>query len=209
MYEKEVCLKNSNLHFWEDNMIYVYHKKMNDVWYSAAIEDNKVMATFFSVKEPDLDRLLRRLPQDTHFQIVEDPTKQLSEILLTLEEIFEGKDKENYGFEIALDHLSSYTQEVLNCTSLVPVGYVTTYMAIAKIAGGIARSVGRIEATNPFALLIPCHRVVCSDLRLGGYVNGEQVKKEILQKEDRGYQEAQKIKINRDELPLFPVKRIK
>ena len=209
MYEKEVCLINSKLYAGEDNMIYIYHKKINDMWYGTAIEDNKVMATYFSVKEPDLDRLLRRLPQDTHFQILEEPTKQLSETLLALEEIFEGKDKENYGFDIVLDHLSSYTQKVLKCTSLVPVGYVTTYIAIAKIAGGIARSVGRIEATNPFTLLIPCHRVVCSDLRLGGYVNGEQVKREILQREDRGYKEAQKIKINRDELPLFPVKRIK
>ena len=66
---------------------------------------------------------------------------------------------------------------------MIPAGYVTTYGALAKAAGGIGRSVGRVEASNPVPLLIPCHRVVCSDLSIGGYGYGEQVKMGILQRE--------------------------
>jgi methylated-DNA-[protein]-cysteine S-methyltransferase len=126
-----------------------------------------------------------------------------------LEEIFDGKGKENYGFKIALDNLSSYTQKVLSCTRLVPVGYVTTYGAIAKVVDGIARSVGRVEASNPFPLLIPCHRVMCSDLSIGGYGYGEQVKMKLLQKEERGYEESMELKVNDRELSLFPAELVK
>ena len=190
-------------------MIYVCQKKINDIWYGVAIQKNKVLATYFSVKEPDLDYLLRKLPKDFQFKVVEEPTKMLSETLLILDEIFKGQDQEDYLINVEFDHLSSYSQKVLNYTRLIPVGYVTTYNSISKVAGGIARSVGHVEASNPFPLLIPCHRVICSDLSLGGYGYGEQIKRELLERENRGYQEPKILKIGDGELSLFPVTLIK
>lgn len=190
-------------------MINIFHKTINDIWYGAAIQKNKVLATYFSVKEPDLKYLLRKLPQDFQFQVVEEPTKMLSDTLLILDEIFKGQDQEDYVINMEFDHLSSYTQKVLKYTCLIPVGYVTTYNSISKVAGGIARSVGRVEALNPFPLLIPCHRVICSNLSLGGYGYGEQIKKELLQRENRGYQETKTLKTGDVELSLFPVTLIK
>jgi O-6-methylguanine DNA methyltransferase len=185
-------------------MIQLYHTKLNGVWYGAAVQNDQVLATCFSVEEPDVRRLLRRLPDDIPFQVAEDPNQLLTNVLEALDEVFNGKDRESYGFKIATDHLSSYTRKVLNCTCLVPVGYVTAYGAIAKVVGGSARSVGRVEASNPFPLLIPCHRVVRSDLSIGGYGYGEQVKLEILQREERGYEESMGLKVEGGELSLFP-----
>jgi len=185
-------------------MIQVYHTKLNSVWYGAAVQDDQVLATCFSFEEPDLRRLLRRLPYDIPFQVAEEPNQFLTNVLGALEEIFNGKDRESYGFKIATDHLSSYTRKVLNCTCLVPVGYVTAYGAIAKVVGGSARSVGRVEASNPFPLLIPCHRVVRSDLSIGGYGYGKEVKMEILQREERGYKEPRGLKPEGGERSLFP-----
>ena len=190
-------------------MIQVYHTKLNGVWYGAAVQDEKVFATCFSTEEPDLRCLLRKLPQDIPFQVVKEPNQFLANVLEALEEVFNGKDKESYAFKINMDHLSSYTRKVLNCTCLVPVGYVTSYGAIAKVVGGSARSVGRVEASNPFPLLIPCHRVVRSDLSIGGYGYGEQVKMEILQREERGYEESMELKVEERELSLFPAEWIK
>jgi len=190
-------------------MIQVYHTKLNGVWYGAAVQDEQVLATCFSVEEPDLRRILRRLPDGIPFQVAEEPNQLLTKVLGALEEIFNGKDRESYGFKIAMDHLSSYTRKVLNCTRLVPVGYVTTYGAISKVVGGIARSVGRVEASNPFPLLIPCHRVVCSDLSIGGYGYGEHVKMDLLQREDRNYEESTNIKVKDRELTLFPAELVK
>ncbi len=190
-------------------MIQVYHTKLNGVWYGTAVQDEQVLATCFSVEEPDLRRLLRKLPDGIPFQVTEEPNQLLTNVLGALEEIFNGKDRESYGFKIAMEHLSSYTIKVLNCTRLVPVGYVTAYGAIAKVVGGSARSVGRVEALNPFPLLIPCHRVVRSDLSIGGYGCGEQVKMEILQREERGYEESRGLKVEGGELSLFPAKWVK
>ena len=74
-------------------------------------------------------------------------------------------------------HLPSYTQKVLKATPAVPAGYVTTYGAIAEAVGGGPRAVGNAMACNLFAPVVPCHRVVKSDLTLGGYgIGGLQVK---------------------------------
>jgi methylated-DNA-[protein]-cysteine S-methyltransferase len=190
-------------------MIQVYHTKLHGVWYGAAVQDDQVFATWFSVEEMDVRRILRRLPDGIPFQVAEELNQFLAKVLGALEEIFNGKDRESYGFRIAMDHLSSYSRKVLNCTRLVPVGYVTSYGAIAKVVGGSARSVGRVEASNPFPLLIPCHRVVRSDLSIGGYGHGEEVKMAILQREERGYKESRGLKLEGGELSLFPEEWVK
>ena len=190
-------------------MIDVCYQKRDNVWYGAAVQDNQVFATDFSLEEPDLRQLKRKLPHNIPFQVTEEPNQVQAKVLGALEEIFNGKDTESYGFETALGHLSSYTRKVLNCTRLVPVGYVTAYGAIAKVVGGSARSVGRVEASNPFPLLIPCHRVVRSDLSIGGYGYGEEAKMAILQREERGYEESRGLKVEDGELSLFPAEWVK
>jgi O-6-methylguanine DNA methyltransferase len=190
-------------------MITIYHKKMKDVWFGAAVEDDRVVATNYSFGEEDLGRLLNRLPSGIKFHVAEKPNQLLTEVLDALKEIFEGGDRGSYGFKIDMEYLSGYTGKVLNCTRLVPVGYVTTYGAVAEVAGGIARSVGRVEATNSFPLLIPCHRVVRSDLSIGGYGYGTQVKLELLGREKQGYEGKKQLKTGDGKLGLFPVERVK
>lgn len=190
-------------------MIHVYHKESGGVWYGAAIQDRQVLATYFSIGKPGLEHIMVSLPYDAPFQVVEEPDQLLVDVVEALEEIFKGKDSGSYGFKLGLGQRSGYTRRVLDCNSLVPVGYVTSYGAVAKAAGGSARSVGQVEATNPVPLLIPCHRVVCSDLSLGGYGGGQKLKLEILQREKRGYKEPKTVEVNGKKLALFPVEWIK
>jgi len=124
-------------------------------WYGAAVQDDQVFATTFSFEEPDLRHLLRKLPDSIPFQVAKEPNQLLTDVLGALEEVFNGKGRESYALMINLNHLSSYTQKVLNCTRLVSVVYVTSYGAIAKVVGGSPRSVGRVEASNAVPLLIP------------------------------------------------------
>jgi methylated-DNA-[protein]-cysteine S-methyltransferase len=52
----------------------------------------------------------------------------------------------------------------------VPRGKVTTYGRLAAAVGcNSAQAVGQALRCNPFAPMVPCHRVVCSDLSLGGF----------------------------------------
>jgi O-6-methylguanine DNA methyltransferase len=69
----------------------------------------------------------------------------------------------------------------------VPKGRVTTYGALAKAARhpDSARAIGALMRSNPYAPTVPCHRVVYSDGRLGGYggMKGVGKKARMLSKE--------------------------
>jgi len=190
-------------------VIYIYHREIDRVWYAAAVENGKVFATAFSLSEREvLRRLLLSLPYDVPFQMAKKTSRLSTELLRTLKLIFDGKEV-SPSFKIAVGRLSSYSRGVLQCVSLIPVGYITTYGAIAEAAGGSPRSVGGAVASNPFPLLIPCHRVVRADFSVGGYGLGENTKQGLLQREDRGYEEATEVKMNGKTFPLFPVKRLR
>lgn len=84
-----------------------------------------------------------------------------------------------------LDLCSSFQQKVLRAVSAIPYGEVRSYRFIAKQVGRprAYRAVGRALANNPFPLIIPCHRVIRSDGKLGGYQGGLKMKKALLRKE--------------------------
>jgi methylated-DNA-[protein]-cysteine S-methyltransferase len=67
----------------------------------------------------------------------------------------------------------------------IPKGKVTTYMEVAIAIGkpGAYRAVGNALNRNPHSPVVPCHRVVKSDLDIGGFARGKIEKKNILKKE--------------------------
>ena len=67
----------------------------------------------------------------------------------------------------------------------VPKGKVTTYGELGKAVGlkNGQRIIGTIMKKNPYPVIIPCHRVVKSDGKIGGYAYGERVKSSMLANE--------------------------
>ena len=124
--------------------------------------------------------------------------------LAVLRDIYDGKDV-SHSFSLAIDRLSSYARRVVKTVSVVPVGYVTFYGSVAKAAGGGPRAVGRVMALNRFPLIVPCHRVVRSDFKLGGYGGGVDVKLEILKRESRGHASRREIPVGNKKLSILPV----
>jgi len=76
-------------------------------------------------------------------------------------------------------------QQVYKKLTEVPQGKVTTYGELAKAVGlkNGQRVIGQIMKKNPYPVIIPCHRVVKSDGKVGGYDYGEEVKINMLRKE--------------------------
>ncbi len=76
-------------------------------------------------------------------------------------------------------------QTVYNLVSQIPSGRISTYAKIATALGDVraARAVGRILNENPKLIQIPCHRVVYSDGKIGGYTLGVKKKIELLRGE--------------------------
>ena len=67
----------------------------------------------------------------------------------------------------------------------VPKGQITTYGELAKAVGlkNGQRAIGRIMNKNPYPAIVPCHRVVNSNGKIGGYAYGIDVKTNMLTKE--------------------------
>lgn len=67
----------------------------------------------------------------------------------------------------------------------VPKGQITTYGDLAKAVGlkNGQRAIGRIMNQNPYPVIIPCHRVIMSTGKIGGYAYGEHVKTKMLNDE--------------------------
>jgi len=83
--------------------------------------------------------------------------------------------------------LSEFEVSVLLEVATLRPGEVVSYAEIARRIGrpSAARAVGNALAKNPFPIIIPCHRVIRSDGRLGGYSGrgGMERKRELLARE--------------------------
>lgn len=92
--------------------------------------------------------------------------------------------------KVKTGHTGIVDQDVYVLLSKIPSGKVSTYGDIAKALGHpkAARAIGRIIANNPNPISIPCHRVVKSNGEIGGFAYGEQMKREILEKEGIKFQ---------------------
>ncbi len=86
-------------------------------------------------------------------------------------------------FELALDPAGSdFQKRVWAELMRVPFGTTISYAELAKRVErpGAARAVGKANATNPIALVVPCHRVIGSNGTLTGYAYGIPLKQELL-----------------------------
>ena len=86
--------------------------------------------------------------------------------------------------KIKLPFLTAFAKRVLGVTRKIPRGKTATYKEIAKLVGNqrAYRAVGNILNKN-YDSKIPCHRVVRSDGKPGGYNRGTKKKLELLKKE--------------------------
>jgi len=67
----------------------------------------------------------------------------------------------------------------------VKEGEITSYGELAKAVGlkNGQRVIGKIMNKNPYPRIVPCHRVVMSDGKVGGYAYGVEIKKSMLENE--------------------------
>lgn len=77
--------------------------------------------------------------------------------------------------------MKTFAQKVYEVVKKIPKGKVLTYKQVAQRAGNekASRAVGNILNKN-YNPEIPCHRVVRSDGKSGGYNRGEEQKRKIL-----------------------------
>ena len=127
---------------------------------------------------------------------------QFQDIVPRLRTCFAGR-KETFPDELDLHEASSFQRQVWNITRLIPYGEIRSYAWVSEQIKRpeAVRAVGQALASNPLPVIIPCHRVVASDGKLGGYSGGAEMKRRLLYLEEA----ASTSKSNRDRsLCQFP-----
>ena len=183
----------------------VYAKNLGGVWFGLACEAQRVVATSFGSDENYvLESLQETMHLNAPLKSASAPSVFAEKAFYAMKSICDGKGTQE-NVPLSMERLPVYTQRVLRTVSQIPVGYVASYGGVAEAAGGGARAVGNAMANNPFAPIVPCHRVVTSSLGLGGYGGGVRMKFEFLKREKRGFTEKREILVDNGVLRVFPV----
>jgi methylated-DNA-[protein]-cysteine S-methyltransferase len=97
----------------------------------------------------------------------ETPTPLLQDAARQLAEYFA---KQRRGFDLPMAPTGSgFEQSVWAAMSRIPYGQWRSYGELAAEVDGMAQAVGAACGTNPLPILIPCHRVLAAEGRMGGY----------------------------------------
>ncbi|MGD9813521.1 MAG: methylated-DNA--[protein]-cysteine S-methyltransferase [Bacilli bacterium] len=92
----------------------------------------------------------------------------------------------NFDFSIALKPINNeFARDIYNTLKNTNVGEVLSYAELSKRSGhpNAARAVGNALHNNPFMIVVPCHRVINSDGKLGGFALDLAIKKQLLEYE--------------------------
>ena len=134
----------------------------------------------------DLDHVLQGLSDQISPRILRAP-RRLDQVARQLAEYFAGRRRD---FVLPLDFrlTHGFRRTVLGHLVLINYGHTETYAEVAAATGRAraVRAVGTACATNPMPVVVPCHRVLRSDGKLGGYIGGLEAKAALLSLESGG-----------------------
>jgi methylated-DNA-[protein]-cysteine S-methyltransferase len=84
--------------------------------------------------------------------------------------------------KLDLFRATHFQREVWEITRLIPYGETRSYAWVAEQVKkpGAARAAGQALSKNPLPIIVPCHRVVASDGKLGGFSGGVKMKRYLL-----------------------------
>ena len=158
----------------QDN-IYFSFLKISGVYFKVFTTQKGIRRIFLDNKDAQIKAasLTKLHPDDPY----------MFNIFTELKEYFSGERKK---FTVPLDAGGTeFQNKVWNELLKIPYGKLKTYKEIASKIGNkkAVRAVGRANATNHAPIVIPCHRVIASDGKLGGYSGGISLKEKLLELE--------------------------
>ncbi|MFQ6105895.1 MAG: methylated-DNA--[protein]-cysteine S-methyltransferase [Candidatus Hydrothermarchaeaceae archaeon] len=112
--------------------------------------------------------------------------EKVKEVSLSEEKIARSVSyKELLEYRLNCSGLTAFECAVFEKTREIPEGKVASYRDVARRVGkpNSARAVGAALAKNPFLIIVPCHRVVMSDMSIGGFSKGKLLKRRLLERE--------------------------
>jgi len=128
----------------------------------------------------DHDEVLQALADRISPRVLNAPAR-LDQPARELDESFAGQRQ---SFDLPLDWrlAAGFRRAVLSHLKEIGYGRTASYAAVAALAGNpkAVRAAATACATNPLPVVVPCHRVIYSDGRIGRYLGGPEAKRTLL-----------------------------
>jgi len=149
--------------------------------YIAAVKEGVVKISFSNESPEELENYCQKhLGSEVHQG--SDFTKYAKQQIL---KYLEGKSQ---SLDFPVIHLNSpFRKKVLEVERNIPYGETRSYGEVAKMVNNprASRAVGSANAENPLPLYFPCHRIINSNGKLGGFGWGVDVKQYLLDLESK------------------------
>lgn len=99
------------------------------------------------------------------------PPPQVRRAIEEIGNLLDGRPDRLHEIELDLEGVPAFHRRVYEAARAIPPGATTSYGELGALIGapGAARAVGQALASNPFPLIVPCHRILSSAGRLGGF----------------------------------------
>jgi methylated-DNA-[protein]-cysteine S-methyltransferase len=96
--------------------------------------------------------------------------------------VYLSGDRITFPDELDLSGATPFQRKVWEITKLIPYGETRSYTWVAEQVNKprAARAVGQALARNPLPIIIPCHRVITTNGKLGGFSGGVETKRRLL-----------------------------
>jgi methylated-DNA-[protein]-cysteine S-methyltransferase len=123
-----------------------------------------------------------------------EPPARVREAIADIVALLAGEPRDLRVIALDMRGVSEFRQRVYAAARCIPVGQTLSYGEVARRVGdpGAARAVGQALGHNPFAPIVPCHRVLAAGGRTGGFSadGGVETKLRMLAIERRAVGEA-------------------
>ena len=131
--------------------------------------------------EQDLVATRSRLQQRFPTAKETEPTAEIAETIRRIVALLRGERVDLTDVTIDMAAIPEFERDVYVAAREIPAGATKTYGEIARKIGRPtqAREVGVALARNPFAIVVPCHRVVAANGKTGGFSAGGGVKTKL------------------------------
>lgn len=118
------------------------------------------------------------------------PPGHITDIVFRVRQLFRGGKTDLSDIALDWNGLTAFRRQVYEYVRTIPPGEIRTYGSVAEAIGkpGASRAVGGALGHNRFPIVVPCHRVVASNGKLGGFTSrfGAELKRRMLVAEGAG-----------------------
>ena len=141
----------------------------------------------FQLPEDDASRMHGRIARRFPGIVEAPPPPGIQGVIADVAALLQGEARDLCAVALDMEAVPDFDRRVYEIARSIPPGRVLTYGEIATRLGiDNARAIGQALGRNPFAIIVPCHRVVAAGGKLGGFSahGGATTKQRLLAIED-------------------------